>query len=102
MRYIHMIDLEYLSPDSAEWTPIARLHAAVNKSSGKEYLSGGAIQSQGTLVFTTRYSKRLAEIRLATQRYRVRYEGALYKVQDYDDYLEAHKTIKLLGVSYHA
>lgn len=101
MNYCHMIELEYLPPETSKWTPVARLHASVNKSSGKEYLSGGAIQSQGTLVFTTRYSKRLAEIRLATQRYRIRYNGALYKVQDYDDYREQHRTVKLLGVSYH-
>ena len=43
----------------------------------------------------------MAAIRLATQRYRILYNGAIYKVTDYDDYREQHRTVRLLGVSYH-
>ncbi len=97
-----MIELQTQDRASGKWLPVQRLHAGVNKSSGREYLSGGAVQSQATLVFTVRYSEAVAAIRLATQRYRIVYNGATYKVQDYDDYREQHRTVKLLGVSYNA
>lgn len=101
MRATHMIELQQQDRRSAQWSTVAKLHAAVNKSSGKEFLSAGALQSQLGFVFTLRYSPCVAAIRLATQRYRILYNGAIYKVTDYDDYREQHRTVRLLGVSYH-
>lgn len=95
----HVIELQKL--DAAHrWKPVGRYHAAVNKSSGKEYLSAGAVQSQLQLVFSLRYCSEIAAIRLNTQLYRIAYNGGIYKVNDYDDYKEQHRTVRLLGVSY--
>lgn len=101
MRYLHMIELQYLPKGSSEWASVARMHAGVNKTSGDEYLAGGAIQSQEFLTFTVRYCAAVAGIRRNTQRYRVLYKGSVYKIQDYDDFQEQHKSVKLKGVSYH-
>ena len=88
----HVIELQKL--DAAHrWKPVGRYHAAVNKSSGKEYLSAGAVQSQLQLVFSLRNCSEIAAIRIA-------YNGGIYKVSDYDDYKEQHRTVRLLGVSY--
>ena len=51
----HVIELQKLDA-ARQWKPVGRYHAAVNKSSGKEYLSAGAVQSQLQLVFSLRYS----------------------------------------------
>ena len=98
MRRNHMIELQRL--EMGAWVPLAQLHAGVNKASGKEYLDGGAVQSQLQMIFDVRYSPLIEEIRLATQSYRVIYRGGKFKVVDYDDYMERHRGVRLLGVSY--
>ncbi len=82
------------------WVPMASLHAEVNKASGKEYLDAGAMQSQLQMVFSVRFCALVADIRLNTQYYRIRYDGGIYKIVDYDDFKEHHRNVKLLGVSY--
>lgn len=95
----HVIELQKL--DSANhWSSVGRYHAAVNKSAGKEYLSAGAVQSQLQLVFSLRFCSEISAIRLNTQLYRILYNGGIYKVSDYDDYKEQHRSVRLLGVSY--
>ena len=95
----HVIELQKL--DSANrWSSVGRYHAAVNKSTGKEYLSAGAVQSQLQLVFSLRFCSEISAIRLNTQLYRILYNGGIYKVSDYDDYKEQHHSVRLLGVSY--
>lgn len=99
MNRNHMITVQKLGEDR-QWADVARLHAKVNKSSGKEYLQGGAVQSQLQLVFDLRYCALIDEMRLNTQRYRISYNGGLYKIADFDDYMERHHNVRLLGVSY--
>lgn len=99
MARTHMVELQRLNAVK-QWEPIAKLHAGVNKYSGKEYLEGGAIQSQLKLVFDVRYSAMIAAIQLNTQLYRILYNGGRYKIVDYDDFQERHRSVKLLGVSY--
>jgi SPP1 family predicted phage head-tail adaptor len=77
-----------------------KLHARVNKSGGSEYLNAGANQSKSTRVFEIRYFKALEDIDQKRGLYRIVYNGQTYNITDYDDYLEQHKTVKLLGVSY--
>ena len=85
---------------SEKWDNFATVHARINKTGGNEYLSAGAVKSQNTLAFELRYDRRLEKIRENTQIFRIFYRGVRYNVTDYDDYLEKHRTIKLLGVSY--
>lgn len=95
----HIIALERQEPDRS-WAPVLRTHAAVNKAKGAEDLEGAALQSPMTLNFDVRYCQAIADLRLNTQRYRIVYNGAPYKVTEYDDYFERHRNVRLTGVSY--
>lgn len=99
MKRNHIITIQRLENDR-RWAEVTKLHAGVNKSSGKEYLQGGAVQAQMQLVLDLRYSALINEMRLNTQRYRITYNGGIYKIVDFDDYMERHRSVRLLGVSY--
>lgn len=77
------------------------IHASVNKAKDdNEYLSAGAIQSKVNLTFEVRYFSKLEDIRFNLQSYRIVYRGIPFNLINYDDFMEQHKTVKLLGVSY--
>ena len=84
------------------WSDLYTLYARVNKSSSSknEYLNGGAERSIASKTFEVRYMEQLSVIQFNTQSYRIVYEDHNYNITDYDDYLEQHRTIKLVGVSY--
>lgn len=94
------IIIQKINEDSEKWEDLYNLHARVNKSNGSEYINAGANQSKSTRVFEVRYFKALEDIDDSRGLYRIVYRGRTYNITDYDDYLEQHKTIKLLGVSY--
>lgn len=95
------IVIQKQNESTEEWENVFAVHASINKSkSNDEYLSGGAIQAKESLVFEVRYFKALEDVRLNTQIYRVLYSDVPYNIEDYDDYMLRHKTVKLLGVSY--
>lgn len=100
MVYDKPIIIQKINEDSEKWEDLYTLHARVNKSNGSEYLNAGANQSKSNLVFEVRYFKDLEAIAFSRGLYRIIYRGQLYNLTDYDDYLEQHKTVKLLGVSY--
>lgn len=100
MVYDKPIIIQKINEDTEKWEDLYTLHARVNKSNGSEYLNAGAIQSTSNLVFEVRYFKDLEAIDDSRGLYRIVYRGRLFNITDYDDYLEQHKTIKLLGVSY--
>lgn len=100
MVYDKPITIQAINEDTELWEDLYNLHARVNKSNGSEYLNAGAIQSKSTRVFEVRYFKDLEVIDVNRGRYRIIYRGQTYNITDYDDYLEQHKTIKLLGESY--
>lgn len=95
----HIIVLQQQDANKV-WQTVCSLHAAVNRTSGSERLDGGAVQSPMQMDFDVRYSPEVAQIRLATQRYRLLYAGAAYKIVAYDDYMETHRSVRLSGVSY--
>lgn len=99
--YDKPIIIQKINPNTERWESMYNLHARINKaSSDNEYLSAGAIQSKQTLTFETRYFKKLEDISLNTQQYRIVYQNNNYNIKDYDDYMLKHMTVKLLGVSY--
>jgi head-tail adaptor len=83
---------------TSEWEDVALLHARVNKTAGSENWSSGAYQSRATLTFEVRYSPVVSAIFLSTQEYRIRYAGHEYYVEDVDDYMQMHRTLKITGV----
>ena len=45
-------------------------------------------------------TKKLAKIRYRTQPFRILYKKHYFKISDYDDYFEEHRTIRLRGDLY--
>ena len=100
MVYDKPIIIQKINEDTEKWEDLYRVHARINKSSGSESLGAGAIRSKSNLMFEVRYFKDLEAIDDSRGLYRIVYRGRLFNITDYDDYLEQHKTVKLLGVSY--
>lgn len=97
MVYDKPITIEKLDLDTDDWHTLYTLHARVNKTGGNEFQGGGAQRSKATRTFEVRFFADIEEICLNTQLYRILYRGHYYNVVDYDDYMEQHKTAKLIG-----
>jgi hypothetical protein len=80
----------------------APLHAHVNKASYRQSVSfaADADQFHAQLVFDFRYTAALEQIRYDPQRFRLLYRGAQFRITDYDDYHEQHRTVRIAGVLY--
>ena len=85
--------------EAETWVTVGKVHASVNKASGNAYLGSGSEQSSSGKTFTFRYAPIFSLIQFDKQSYRIIYEGVIYTIEDYDDYLEKHISIRLLGVS---
>lgn len=80
------------------WEDFKSLRADVNKTGGGEKAESGARRFGQSLTFEVRYISALHEIFLDTQSFRIIYRGAIFHIEDYDDYMEKHITVKLEGV----
>lgn len=100
MIYDKPITIQMQDPDTEKWADRWKLHARVNKTGGSQALNAGADQYRATLTFDVRYFKALEEIRYNPQPFRVIYRGHAFKLVDYDDYMEEHQTVKLVGEAY--
>lgn len=100
MIYDKPITIQVQDPNTEAWDDLWKLHARVNKTGGGQGLSAGADQYRATLTFEVRYFKSLDAMRYAPQPYRIIYQRHTFKVVDYDDYMEQHRTIKLVGEAY--
>lgn len=100
MRYDKLITLQQQDEQTEQWSDVQRLHARVNKAGGGSEFDAGADQYNLTLTFELRHSKTLEAIRYNPQAYRVLYRGHTFKISDYDDYMEQHRTIRLVGGLY--
>lgn len=99
--YDRLISVQKINEDTEKWEDVYQVHASINKAkSDNEYLNAGAIQAKKMLSFEVRYFAALEDISANLQSYRIVYLGAPYNIVDYDDYMLAHKSVKLLGVSY--
>lgn len=98
--YDKPIIIQVQDPETEEWRVKLGLHASVNKTRGGAAFSAGTDQHKTSLTFKVRYVKALEEIAYNTQPYRILYQGRPFKVVDYDDYMEKHREIKLVGEYY--
>ncbi len=76
-----------------------RLHARINKASGNEKYNAGAEFNSQTLNFDVRYNAKVKPLRLNLQIYRVIYDNVQYNLKDYDDFMEQHQVVRLVGDS---
>lgn len=100
MPYDKPITIQIQDPDTEEWTDALKLHATVNKTGGGSNFNAGTDQYNASLTFKLRYVRKLEDIAYNTQPYRIIYRGRAFKVVDYDDYMEQHREIKLVGEYY--
>ena len=100
MTYDKPITVQQQDPETEEWADLWQLHARVNKTGGGQTQSAVADQYKATLNFEVRYFADLEYLRYNPQPYRILYRGHCFKLADYDDYMEQHQTIKLVGEAY--
>lgn len=100
MIYDKPITVQVLDPDTEDWADKWKLHARVNKTGGGQAFTAGADQYRATLNFDVRYFSALEEMRFRPQHYRILYRGHAFKLVDYDDYMERHQSVKLVGEAY--
>ena len=98
--YDKPIKIQVQDPNTEEWEDKLNLHASVNKTRGGSKFSAGTDQHDASLTFKLRYVKALEDIAYNTQPYRIVYRSRTFKVVDYDDYMEQHREIKLVGELY--
>lgn len=99
--YDRPISIQRINEVTEQWEEVFKVHASINKAkSDSEYLSAGAIRGKKTLTFEVRYFAELEDISLNLQCYRILYQGIPYNIEDYDDFMLKHKSVKILGVSY--
>lgn len=99
MRIDKPIHIQKLNKND-EYETIWVVHAKINKSSSsKNYADSGSERSGSKLNFEIRYFKDLSKISMNFQLYRIVYNDNFYYITDYDDYMEKHLTVKLVGVA---
>lgn len=97
----HPFTIQTQDPDTEDWTDLLHLHALkVNKTGGGESSNAGAEQFHPRLTFEVRYCKALEDVVYSPEVHRIMYRGRPYNIQDYDDYMEQHRTVQLVGVAY--
>lgn len=95
------LTIQRMNPDTEEWSDLLRLHAIqVNKTTGRESFSAGAEQYHPSLTFKVRWCKILEEVAYNPQTHRIVYMGRIFDIQDYDDFMEQRRTVRLVGVAY--
>lgn len=100
MAYNKPITVQVQDPTTEQWTDSMHLHAEVNKTGGGRDFNAGADQYRSTLTFKVRYTRKLEDIANSPQAFRIVYRGRNYKVVDYDDFMERHRDVKLVGELY--
>lgn len=87
--------------ETEQWTDYLQLHALkVNKTGGGESHAAGAGQFHLRLTFELRWRKALEDVVHQPQIHRIVYRGRTYNITDYDDYMEQHRMIRLVGEAY--
>lgn len=97
----HPITIQRMDPKTEEWADLYHIHALqVNKTGGGESYSAGAEQYKPRLTFVVRWFRDLEDVYGRPQLHRILYRGRTYDIQDYDDFMEQHRTVRLVGVAY--
>lgn len=87
--------------NTEQWVDSLHLHALqVNKTGGGSSFAAGADQYRVSLTFEVRWCEKLEQLRYSTQPFRIVYRGHTFKVKDYDDFMEQHQRVKLVGELY--
>lgn len=95
------ITIQRMDMDTEVWADLLHLHALqVNKTGGGENFGAGAEQYHPRLTFEVRWCKALEDVVYSPQLHRIIYRGRSYNIGDYDDFMEQHRTVRLVGIAY--
>ena len=95
------LTIQRLDEDTEEWADLLHLHALqINKTGGGESYNASAEQYHPRLTFDLRWCKPLEDVVYHPQLHRIVYRGRTYNIDDYDDYMEQHRVVRLVGVAY--
>ena len=95
------IPIPHQYPGTEGLADLLHLHATlVNKTGGSETFNAGAEQYHPRLNFDLRWCQALEAIRYDTQSHRILYRGHAFNIKDWDDYMEQHLTVRLVGEAY--
>lgn len=95
------LTIQQMDPETEAWSDLLRLHALqVNKTGGGETHNAGAEIFRPRLTFDLRWCKALEDVAYKPQTHRIVYRGRNYNIEDYDDFMEQHRTVRLVGVAY--
>lgn len=94
----HRINFEKLNTDTEEWGNHYQCWSKVNIAGGNEYFAGRTEHSNGSVIFEVRYCDKLKDLYLKTQKYRIRFGGVVYDIQDVDNYMFKNTTLKIKAV----
>lgn len=92
------IQIQKLNDDDS-YSDYYSCHAQVNKTGGNEYLIAGAVSPKNKFTFIVRYCEELKNLQFDTQTYRIVFNGIIFNILDADDFMQRHKTIKIIGES---
>lgn len=92
------IIIQKIDENTEEWFDVWTLHASVNKSKASEYNAAG-VETKRTLTFTVRYARPLETIAYNMGLYRIVFGGIVFNINDFDDYMLSHQTIRFTAVS---
>ena len=98
--YHRPITIEKINEDTEQFETFLNVHSRINKTRGDEYFKGGASKSKATLEFNVRFNSKIAQIEYNTEDFRIISNGQRFNILDYDDFMQRHKNIKLIGESY--
>lgn len=97
----HPLTIQQIDPDTEEWTDLLHLHALkVNKTPAGESYGAGAEQYHPKRTFTLRWCKALEDAAHETLTHRIFYRGRAYNIKDYDDYMDRHLIVNIVGEAY--
>lgn len=97
----HPFTIQVQDETTEEWANLLHLHALqVNKTGGGETSNAGAEQFHLRLTFEVRWCKPLEDVIYSPQVHRIVYRGRTYNIKDYDDFMEEHRTVRLVGEAY--
>lgn len=100
MSYVPII-IQQQDADTEQWSNLMNLHALqVNKTGGGESHGAGAGQYHPRLTFVLRWCTALEAVTYNPQMHRIVYRGHNFNIVDYDDYMEKHLTVTLVGEAY--
>ena len=100
---VYPVTIQKQNEETEAWSDFQLVHALkVNHTMSGETTNAGAEQYHHRLTFEFRWRPYMEDVAHTPQIYRLVYRGRLYNIIDYDDYMENHRKIHLVGVAYGA